>query len=105
LYKGQQIRVDIVLRTLAPQTAWYCELVADLLALGCSVVIAVYGFQAAYASYASGALTIKTLVTPEYWLLIPLPVTFTLLSVEVLFRIQRLYAGPRQVRDEAVTSG
>jgi TRAP-type C4-dicarboxylate transport system permease small subunit len=104
LHKGQHIRVDIVLRMLPPKTAWYCEWIADALAFVCSVIITMYAYDAALASYSSEALTIKTLVTPEYWLLIPLPVTFLLLSIEILFRMVRLYAGPRAVRDEAVSA-
>lgn len=56
------------------------------------------------ASHASGAVTIKTLVTPEYWLLLPLPITFFLLGIEIIFRIRRLHAGPRTVRDEAISA-
>jgi TRAP-type C4-dicarboxylate transport system permease small subunit len=46
--------------------------------------------------------TIKTLVTPEWWSLAPLPITFFLLAIEVLFRMQRLAEGERAPRDDAM---
>ena len=98
------IRVDILLAVIPRHIAWYCEWVADFLALACCLIIMVYGFSAAASSYKSGSMVIKTLVTPEWWALTPLPVAFALLAIEVLFRMQRLYNGPRRPRDDAVSA-
>lgn len=103
--RGQHIRVDIVLRILPRHVAWYCEWSVDALALACCAAMMVYGMQATLASFASGSLTIKTLVTPEWWMLAPLPAAFALLAIEVLFRMRRLYLGERAPRDDAVSSG
>jgi TRAP-type C4-dicarboxylate transport system permease small subunit len=105
LRRGQHIRVDIVLVALPKKTAWYCEWVADALALACSVIMMAYSLRAAVASYKAGSMAIKTLITPEWWALAPLPVAFALLAIEVLFRMQRLYAGERGPRDDAVSAG
>lgn len=102
--KGQHIRVDIVLRILPGHVAWYCEWVVDALALACCGAMMVYGMRATLASLDSGSLTIKTLVTPEWWMLAPLPVAFALLGIEVLFRMRRLYLGERAPRDDAVSA-
>jgi TRAP-type C4-dicarboxylate transport system permease small subunit len=102
LRQGRHIRIDIVLRAVPARIGWCCEWLADALALACCAVMVVYGLEAAYASYSSGMMTIKTLVTPEWWSLAPLPVTFFLLAVEVLFRMQRLASGPRAPRDDAM---
>jgi TRAP-type C4-dicarboxylate transport system permease small subunit len=104
LRRGAHIRVDIVLRALPDRVGWYCEWIADILALACCLFITAYGLQAALASYRGGSLSIKTLVTPEWWLLAPLPVAFALLAVEVLFRMRRLAHGPRAPRDDAVSA-
>jgi TRAP-type C4-dicarboxylate transport system permease small subunit len=104
LRRGQHIRVDIVLRALPPGAAWAMEWIGDLVALACCLVFAWVGSQAAWSSYASGAVNIKTLVTPEWWGLAPLPVVFFLLAVEIGFRMQRLAAGPRAPRDDAVNA-
>ena len=105
LRQGQHIRVDIVLHMLPRHVAWYCEWVADALALVCCAAMTVYGTQATLASHASGSLTIKTLITPEWWMLAPLPAAFALLAIEVLFRMRRLYQGERAPRDDAVSAG
>ena len=104
LRRGQHVRVDILLRVLPPRTAWYCEWAADLVALACCVVMVLYGARSAWASYAGGSLSIKTLVMPEWWLLAPLPVAFALLGVEVTFRMRRLHLGARGARDDAVST-
>lgn len=104
LRRGQHIRVDIVLVVLPRRVAWYCEWVADVLAFACCLIIMVYGFSAAATSYKAGSMVIKTLVTPEWWALAPLPIAFALLAIEVLFRMQRLYAGERGPRHDAVSA-
>lgn len=101
---GQHIRVDIVLQALEPEVAWRLEWVSDVLGLGCCVVIAWYGTQAAWSSYASGAVNIKTLVTPEWWGLAPLPLVFVLLGIEMVFRMVRLHRGKRGPRHDAVSA-
>ncbi len=104
LRQGQHIRVDILLRMIPRQAAWVCEWITDGLAFACCIALAVYGTRATLASYDSGAMTIKTLVTPEWWFLAPLPVAFLLLAVEVLFRVRRLWLGPRAPREDAVSA-
>jgi TRAP-type C4-dicarboxylate transport system permease small subunit len=105
LRQGQHIRVDIVLRAVPVRLGWYFEWIADSLGLACCLLIAWYGARATLASFKSGALSIKTLVTPEWWMLAPLPVAFLLLAIEMGFRMRRLHLGPRAPRDDAVSTG
>jgi TRAP-type C4-dicarboxylate transport system permease small subunit len=104
LRQGQHIRVDIVLRVLPRAAGWACEWLCDLVAFACCVAMVLYGARATWESYAQGSITIKTLVLPEWWSLAPLPVAFVLLAVEVLFRMRRLWLGPRAPRDDAVSA-
>jgi len=104
LRQGQHIRVDILLTALPPRMAWYLEWVADTLGLACCLFMAWYGAKATWASWSSGALSIKTLVTPEWWSLAPLPAMFVLLSIEMLFRMKRLHEGERAPRQDAVSA-
>ena len=104
LRQGQHIRVDIVLRAIPRGTAWFLEWVGDILGLACCVVFAWIGTQAAWASYTSGAVNIKTLVTPEWWALAPLPAVFMLLAIEMLFRMARLARAERAPRNDAVNA-
>jgi len=103
--KGQHIRVDIILRAVPPIVGWMFEWIVDTLALGCCALIAYYSARAAFASWAAGSMSIKTLITPEWWLLSALPVAFLALTVEMLFRMRRLWLAPRAPRDDAVSTG
>ena len=105
LRQGGHIRVDIVLRLVPKAVAWSFEWIVDVLALACCALIAYYSARAALASYNAGSLSIKTLITPEWWLLSALPLAFLALTVEMVFRMRRLYLGPRAPRDDAVSTG
>lgn len=104
LRQGQHIRVDIVLRAIPPKLAWLLEWLGDAIGLACCIVLAWFATQAAWASYLSGALSIKTLVTPEWWWLSPLPVVFALLGIEMVFRMVRLAHSERAPRSDAVSA-
>jgi len=104
LRQGQHIRVDIVLRALPPRTAWIFEWVGDSIGLACCIVMAWYATKAAWSSYVAGAVNIKTLVTPEWWWLSPLPALFVLLAIEMGFRMRRLAQGERAPRGDAVSA-
>ncbi|HEX4327852.1 MAG TPA: TRAP transporter small permease [Burkholderiales bacterium] len=104
LRQGQHIRVDILLRAIPRYIAWCCEWIADICGLACCLLMVWYGARAALKSFADGSMTIKTLVTPEWWSLAPLPIAFALLGIEMLFRMHRLATGPREPRNDAVSA-
>jgi TRAP-type C4-dicarboxylate transport system permease small subunit len=105
LRRGQHIRIDVLLRVIPRRLAWLCEWACDALALACCLVMAFAGYQATVSSMAIGAMVVKTLAVPEWWLLAPLQACFALLAVEVVFRMARLYAAEPGPRDDAVTAG
>jgi len=105
LRRGQHIRVDIVLRAVPKRVGWMFEWAVDALGLACCLAMAYYGARAALASFNAGSVSIKTLVTPEWWLLSVLPVAFLALSIEMLFRMRRLALAERAPRDDAVSTG
>jgi TRAP-type transport system small permease protein len=104
LRQGQHIRVDILLRVLPDTIGWLLEWLGDILGMVCCLYFVWYGTRVAVASFASGALSIKTLIMPEWWLLAPMPVAFVLLGVEFLFRMRRLALADRRPRDDAVSA-
>jgi TRAP-type C4-dicarboxylate transport system permease small subunit len=104
LRQGQHIRVDILLRALPARVGWLMEWIGDVLGLACSLYFVWYGWKVLATSYAAGAVSIKTLVTPEWWLLVPLPVAFTLFAVEFVFRMRRLSRAERAPRTDAVSA-
>jgi TRAP-type C4-dicarboxylate transport system permease small subunit len=104
LRQGQHIRVDIVLQAIPARVAWMLEWVGDVLGFACCTIMAYFGIQATWASYSSSALNIKTLVTPEWWSLAPLPFVFVLLSFEMLVRMHRLLLADKGPRHDAVSA-
>ena len=104
LRQGQHIRIDIVLRVVPARIAWYFEWLGDFIALACCIAIALVGWKATAGSLAIGAMVVKTLAVPEWWLMAPMQVAFVLLAIEMLFRMQRLRAA-RGPRDDAVSTG
>ena len=105
LRRGQHIRVDIILRAVPNRVGWSFEWVVDVLGLASCLFITYYGARAAIASFKAGSVSIKTLVTPEWWLLSVLPVAFLALSIEMLLRMRRLALAERAPRDDAVSTG
>jgi TRAP-type C4-dicarboxylate transport system permease small subunit len=104
LRQGQHIRVDIVLRVLPAKVGWLLEWVSDILGLVCCLYFIWYGTRVVVASFTSAALSIKTLIMPEWWLLAPMPLAFCLLAFEFLFRMHRLALAERRPRDDAVSA-
>jgi TRAP-type C4-dicarboxylate transport system permease small subunit len=105
LRRGQHIRIDILLRVVPGRLAWYVEWLGDLIALACCVAIAFLGWKATSGSLAIDAMVVKTLAVPEWWLLAPLQLTFMILAIEMVFRMDRLRTGPRGPRADAVSTG
>ena len=93
-----------MVRALPAEVGWLLEWVSDILGMICCLYFVWYGTRVAVASFESGALSIKTLIIPEWWLLAPMPLSFALLSVEFLFRMHRLALAERRPRDDAVTA-
>ena len=104
LREGRHIRVDIVLRALPARVAYACEWLADVLGIVACCWMVVYAGSAAWKSQQSAALSIKTLVMPEWWFLVPLPVCFALLAIEFVFRMRRLARAEVGPREDAVSA-
>lgn len=104
LRHGQHIRIDIVLQVLPPKVAWLLEWVGDIAGILCSLLFVWYGAKVALASYLAGSVSIKTLVTPEWWIFAPLPVCFLMVTLEFVFRMRQLALSPRAPRAEAVSA-
>ncbi|MFM8554611.1 MAG: TRAP transporter small permease, partial [Betaproteobacteria bacterium] len=103
LRRGQHIRLDLLLAALPARIAWAVEIVADLVGFAVCVVLVRYSLIMTWDSYRLGSITIKNLVFPEWWTLAPLPVCFILLTIEFVFRFQRLLVGEKGRRHEATS--
>lgn len=103
LRRGQHVRLDLVLNMVPARVGWLLEAVGDVLGIAVAIVLLRYGVAMTYDSWRLGSITIKNLVFPEWWLMAPMPVTFTLLGIEFVFRLHRLVAGERRPRTDATS--
>ena len=101
---GRHIRVDIVLRVLPPRWPTPANGSPTSSASACCLWMVWYGATVAAQEHGRPALSIKTLVMPEWWFMAPLPVCFALLAVEFVFRMRRLAAAEAGPRDDAVSA-
>ena len=93
LHRNAHVRVDIVATALPPGPRWVAALVCELIGLGVSATLCAFGWRAARQAYDAGALVIKQLIFPEWWLLAVIPVAALLLFVEFGLRLGRLLSG------------
>lgn len=89
MFRGSHIRLDL-LRTLLPRRmiAPLDKATAAVAALS-SAVFTFYALKLMLASKASGNLVIKALVFPEWWVYLPVPIGFGLLTLECLRQMFR----------------
>jgi TRAP-type C4-dicarboxylate transport system permease small subunit len=105
LRQGQHVRIDALVTALPPMLAWRLELAADALGIAVSAALVRTGWVVAAESARLGAVTIKTLSFPEWWLYAPLPAGFALLGLEFALRLRRIALAPGSVRADARSAG
>jgi TRAP-type C4-dicarboxylate transport system permease small subunit len=87
LYKNEHVRVDILLTVLPVGVARQIDRAADVIGVAVCVVFVWYGIRVIADSMQLGSMIIKTLVFPEWWTFVPVPVCFALLAVEFVRRM------------------
>jgi TRAP-type C4-dicarboxylate transport system permease small subunit len=102
LRRGQHVRLDLVLTAVPKRIALLMEAAGDMTGLVVCLAMIRYATWMTYDAWKIGSITIKNLVFPEWWLLLPLPVCFVLLAIEFIFRFHRLLLN-REKREEATS--
>ncbi len=87
LYRNEHVRLDMLLGALPRIAARLLDALADLVGIAVSLVFVWYGVRVIADSRALGSMVFKTLVFPEWWLFVPVPVCFALLAVEFVRRM------------------
>jgi TRAP-type C4-dicarboxylate transport system permease small subunit len=87
LHRAEHVRIDILLTALPPRQARRLGRAVDALGLAVCAVLCVTGARVALDSARLGSLVIKSMVFPEWWLFLPVPASFALLSVEFARRV------------------
>jgi len=82
MWRGQHVRLDVLEMVLSERARARLERVAAAAGLAVSAVLCWYGVVALLDSKRSGAVMLKALVFPEWWLYAPVPIGFALLVLE-----------------------
>lgn len=87
LFRNEHVRLDTLVSALPRRASRACEIVADLLGIAIAATMFWYGVKVILDSAQLGSMVIKTLVFPEWWLLVPGPACFLLLMLEFMRRL------------------
>ena len=82
LYRNEHVRLDAVLLMVRKPVAKALERVTNAIGLAVCVVLVVYGVRTILNSAQQGAMVLKSVVFPEWWLYAPVPLCFSLLCIE-----------------------
>jgi TRAP-type C4-dicarboxylate transport system permease small subunit len=82
LRRNEHVRLDVLLR------AWpWLDHVTNVVGLAVCAVLVLYGVRTILNSAQQGAMVFKSVVFPEWWLYLPVPLCFGLLTVEFVRRL------------------
>lgn len=87
MWRNQHVRLDLLGAMLSPAAQRQADRLASLFAFAVSAVLVWYSVATLLDSRAAGALVLKALVFPEWWLYAPLPPGFALLALECARRV------------------
>ncbi|MCA3179047.1 MAG: TRAP transporter small permease [Burkholderiaceae bacterium] len=87
MFRYEHVRLDLLSATLSPRNLARIERIAAAVCLVVSLVIVWYSFAVILDTRKVGSLVIKSLVFPEWWLFVPVPICFLLLAGECARRL------------------
>ena len=82
LRRNEHVRLDVVLQLARGRPGRALELCCNLLGLAICAVLVLYGARTILNSAEQGAMVLKSVVFPEWWLYAPVPLCFALLCIE-----------------------
>jgi TRAP-type C4-dicarboxylate transport system permease small subunit len=98
MWRNQHVRLDVLGAMLSPAAQRRVDRVASGLGLVISLAMVWYSIRMLQDSRAAGSLVMKSLVFPEWWLYVPVPIAFALLAIECG---RRIFAPTGLVSDSA----
>ncbi len=87
MFRYEHVRLDLLSNTLSSANLARIERFAAGVCLVVSLAIAWYSIAVLLDTRKVGALVIKSLVFPEWWLFVPVPICFLLLAGECARRL------------------
>jgi TRAP-type C4-dicarboxylate transport system permease small subunit len=87
MFRYEHVRLDLLATTLSKPALMRVERVTAAICMVVSLTIAWYAVRVILDTKQIGALVIKSLIFPEWWLFLPVPVCFVLLALECARRL------------------
>lgn len=100
MYSNQHIRLDLIESLLSGGGKAIVGRIASAIGFVVSAVLSWYAIAALLDAKRAGAVVLKSLVFPEWWLFIPVPFAFALLAVECARRVLSRQADMRHAEGE-----
>lgn len=82
LHRNEHVRLDMLLNVW-PRLGH----ITNVVGLAVCVVLVIYGVRTITNSATQGAMIFKSVVFPEWWLYVPVPICFALLTIEFVRRL------------------
>jgi TRAP-type C4-dicarboxylate transport system permease small subunit len=89
LFRAEHVRLDLLNNMLSPAALRLLDRVASTIGLIVCMVIVWYALKVIADTREIGAMVMKSLVFPEWWLFVPVPLSFGLMAVECARRVLR----------------
>lgn len=93
LWRNEHVRLDLLAKLPARWLA-RIERASALVGLAVCCVIAWYGLVVMLDAQRSGLMVVKSVSFPEWWLFVPVPLSFGLMALECVRRLAGLSGGP-----------
>ncbi|MDP3084111.1 MAG: TRAP transporter small permease [Rubrivivax sp.] len=87
MWRNQHVRLDLLGMVLGPVGQRRADRISAAVGLAVSLAFVWYGIAALLDSRQAGSLVLKTLMFPEWWLFVPVPIGFALLGLECARRM------------------
>jgi len=87
LFRAEHVRLDLLNNTLPPAALRALDRVASAVGLVVCLVICWYAIAVIADTKEIGAMVMKSLVFPEWWLFVPVPISFGLMAIECARRL------------------
>jgi TRAP-type C4-dicarboxylate transport system permease small subunit len=89
LFRAEHVRLDLLTNALPPAALRALDRLAAGVGLAVCAVIVWYAVKLIADSMSIHAMVMKSLVFPEWWLFVPVPLSFGLMAVECARRLLR----------------
>jgi TRAP-type C4-dicarboxylate transport system permease small subunit len=87
LHRAEHVRLDLLGSVLRPAALAVLDRIAAGVGLAVSLTMTWYALKLIADSKSVGAMVVKSLVFPEWWLFVPLPLSFGLMALECARRL------------------